>query len=51
MADEPPWWCTCPDRKGPHVHMANWSADPKFGMLLTALVDLETGKEIEGSRR
>ena len=46
-----PWWCDCPDRKGPHVHMANWSADSRYGMLLTALVDLETGLEIPGSRK
>ena len=46
-----PWWCDCRDRRGPHVHMANWDGDNRYGMLLTALVDLETGLEIPGSRR
>lgn len=49
MADEP-WWCDCPDRKGPHVHMCNWDGDSRYGMLLTALVDRGTGLEIPGSR-
>ncbi len=51
MADEEPWWCNCPDRKGPHVHMPNWGADSRYGVALTALVDTETGKEIPGSRK
>ena len=39
----------CPDRKGPHVHMPNW--DAKGGSLvITALVNIETGLEISGSR-
>lgn len=45
-----PWWCDCPDRKGAHVHMPNWDGDSRYGMLLTALVDIETGLEIPGSR-
>jgi hypothetical protein len=49
-ADEP-WWCDCPDRKGPHVHMPNWGAERQYGMVITALVDLETGREIPGSRK
>lgn len=49
MADEEPWWCGCPDRKGPHVHFPNWGA--KGGSLIvTALVDIGTGLEIPGSR-
>ena len=51
MADEQPWWCDCPDRRGPHVHMPNWGADSRHGMILTALVDIETGQEIPGSRK
>jgi hypothetical protein len=51
MADKEPWWCDCPDRKGPHVHMPNWNGDSRYGMLLTALVDVETGLEIPGSRK
>ena len=50
-SDDEPWWCDCPDRKGPHVYMANWSADSRYGMILTALVDIETGLEIPGSRK
>lgn len=49
--DSEQWWCDCRDRRGPHVHMPNWGADPKYGMALTALVDTETGKEIPGSRK
>lgn len=49
MAEPEPWWCDCPDRKGPHVHMPNWGA--KGGsLMITALVDIETGLEIPGSR-
>ena len=44
------WWCSCSDRKGPHVHMPNW--DGQGGsIVLTALVDIETGQEIPSSRR
>jgi hypothetical protein len=44
------WWCDCPDRKGAHVHMPNW--DGQGGsLMLTALVDIETGQEIPGSRK
>lgn len=49
--DEQWWWCDCPDRRGPHVHMPNWDANPKYGTMLTALVDTETGEEVPGSRR
>ena len=45
-----PWWCDCPDRKGPHVHMPNWGGQDG-SVCLTALVDIETGKEIPGSRK
>ena len=50
MADEQPWWCQCPDRKGPHVHFPNWAAQGG-SVCLTALVDTETGMEIPGSRK
>jgi hypothetical protein len=46
---EEPWWCDCPDREGPHVHMPNWGAKGS-AVLLTALVDTGTGMEIPGSR-
>ena len=46
-----PWWCECKDHRGAHVHMPNWDADSRYGMLLTALVDVETGLEIPGSRK
>ena len=46
-----PWWCNCPDRRGPHVHFPNWDADPRYGNILTALVDTATGCEVPGSRR
>jgi hypothetical protein len=48
-ADEP-WWCDCPDRKGPHVHFPNWGNEGS-SIALTALVDTETGMEIPGSRK
>ena len=50
MTDGQPWWCDCPDRKGPHVHMPNWGAQGG-SVVLTALVDTETGREIPGSRK
>lgn len=50
QSGDEPWWCGCEDREGPHVHMSNWSAGP-YGPMLTALVDLETGREIPGSRK
>ena len=50
MADEQPWWCDCPDRKGPHVHFPNWGGQGG-SVCLTALVDTETGMEIPGSRK
>ena len=31
--------------------MPNWGGDGRYGMLLTALVDVETGLEIPGSRK
>jgi len=45
-----PWWCDCRDRKGPHVHMPNWSGQGG-SIALTALVDTRTGLEIPGSRK
>lgn len=52
MADEQPWWCDRPDRKGPHVHMPNWGGSECGGSVcLTALVDIETGCEVPGSRK
>lgn len=50
MTDTGPWWCDCPERKGPHVHMPNWGREDG-SVCLTALVDIETGREIPGSRR
>ena len=50
MPDEQPWWCQCPDRKGPHVHFPNWGGQGG-SVCLTALVDIETGREIPGSRK
>jgi len=41
-SEEETWWCDCRDRKG---------ADSRHGMILTALVDIETGQEIPGSRK
>ena len=52
MSDSPEaWWCDCEARQGPHVHMSNWGADSRYGVALTALVDIETGREIPGSRK
>lgn len=48
--DDEQWWCNCRERRGPHVHMPNWGADPKYGTMLTALVDTGTGKEIFGRK-
>jgi len=31
--------------------MPNWDGDSRYGMLLTALVDVETGREVPGSRK
>jgi hypothetical protein len=31
--------------------MPNWGAASRYGMILTALVDLETGREIPDSRK
>jgi hypothetical protein len=45
------WWCGCPDRDGPHVHMPNWAANSRYGLVVTALVDTATGLEVPGSRR
>lgn len=50
VAGDEPWWCDCPERKGPHVHMPNWSGQGS-SIALTALVDIETGEEIPGSRK
>ena len=44
------WWCDCPDRKGPHVHMPNWDASSRYGLMVTALVDTATGLEVPGTR-
>ncbi len=49
MDDEEPWWCDCHDRKEPHVHMPNWDGKGG-GLTVSALVDIETGWEIPGSR-
>lgn len=51
MADEQAWWCDCPERKGPHVHFPNWGGECGGSVCLTALVDVETGREIPGSRK
>ena len=52
MADQPePWWCNCPDRRAPHVHMPNWDGNTAYGMTITALVDTTTGHEKPGTRR
>lgn len=51
MPDAEPWWCDCPERKGPHVHFPNWASECGGSVCLTALVDTGTGLEVPGSRR
>ena len=46
-----PWGQNTLPYSGAHVHMPNWDADSRYGMLLTALVNVETGLEIPGSRK
>ena len=38
-----PWWCTCPEAEGPHVHCP-------WGGGHIHLVDVETGRSLEHPR-